>query len=103
MAETRVIQYDPAAPEAAAVRAALRTPLLVLATAKDRGRLGKHDVELFNIELEELTHRVQDDAEWAVRSLVELLFTLDHVMDRLALFGIGREKQVRHFLGDGCR
>jgi hypothetical protein len=84
MSETRVIHYDPDAPESTAARVVVRAPLLVLAHGWDRGAVDEGDMELFNLELNEVMHQIQDDPELGVRYVMELLMALDRAIEPLA-------------------
>jgi hypothetical protein len=78
------IYYDPDGPESILARKAVRRPLLVLARARDGGRLDEHTMEQFNGAINEVTQRAQDDPEFAVRALCELVFGLDRAVGHLA-------------------
>src|SRR5438270_423488 len=93
MSQVRVIHYDPDAPESAAARAALQPSLLVLARGRDRDAVNEADVELFNLELREVTNPIQEEPELAARWVMELLRKLDQAIEHLAVLS-GRSNEL---------
>ena len=84
MREVRQIRYDPDAPVSMVARAAVRTPLLVLARARDRGGPDGSDVDLFNVEINRVLDQMQQDPELTVRYVMELVLALDEAFGHLA-------------------